>query len=178
MNNSDLFKILENRFKKNMNRHPNTDWESIQMRLESNLAKLAAILAMEETGGEPDVVEHNTETSEYTFFDCSAESPKGRRSLCYDHDALHTRKEYKPLNSAMNMAAEMGVKILTPEQYHQLQGLGKFDTKTSSWLETSADIRALGGAIFGDFRYGKTFIYHNGAESYYAARGFRASLTV
>lgn len=161
-----------------MNRHPNADWESIKKRLVSNPIKLTAIKSMEETGGEPDVVEHNPTTGEYTFFDCSAESPKGRRSLCYDHDALNARKEYKPQNSAINMAAEMGVKILSQEQYHQLQLLGTFDTKTSSWLETSRDIRALGGAIFGDWRYGKVFIYHNGAESYYAARGFRAYLIV
>jgi len=178
MNNEELLETLKNRFKKKINRHPNADWESIKKRLVSNPIKLAAIKSMEETGGEPDVVEHNPTTGEYTFFDCSAESPKGRRSLCYDHDALNARKEYKPQNSAINMAAEMGVKILSQEQYHQLQLLGTFDTKTSSWLETSPDIRALGGAIFGDWRYGKVFIYHNGAESYYAARGFRAYLTV
>jgi hypothetical protein len=174
----ELLKVLKARFEKNMNRHKGLEWSKIQTKLEANNEKLWSLDEMEETGGEPDVVGHDKKTGEYIFFDCSAESPKGRRSLCYDHEALESRKEHKPENSATEMAAGMGIELLTEEQYRELQKLGNFDTKTSSWIITPSDIRKLGGAIFADYRYGNVFVYHNGAESYYAARGFRGSLMV
>ena len=174
----DLFNILKARFEKNMHRHKGIQWAAVQAKLESNAEKLWSLHEMENTGGEPDVVDYDKKTDAYVFYDCSAESPKGRRSFCYDHEALESRKEHKPENSAVEMAADMGIELLTEEQYRELQKLGKFDTKTSSWIKTPADIRELGGAIFADFRYGKVFVYHNGAESYYAARGFRGSLSV
>jgi hypothetical protein len=174
----DLLKTLRTRFEKNMNRHKGFDWSKVQARLEANTEKLYSINEMEITGGEPDVVGHDKKTGEYIFYDCSAESPKERRSLCYDHEALEKRKEHKPVDSAINMAADMGIDILTEGQYRELQQLGKFDEKTSSWIKTPSDIRKLGGAIFCDRRYNTVFMYHNGAESYYAARGFRGSLRV
>lgn len=173
-----LFNVLKNRFENNMNRHKDLKWDVVQKKLENNPGKLWSLNEMEETGGEPDVVDYNKKTGEYIFFDCSPESPKGRRSICYDIDALDSRKEHKPKNSAVGMAAEMGIELLNEEQYRFLQTLGKFDTKTSSWIVTPSDIRALGGAIFGDWRFGHVFIYHNGAESYYAVRGFRSLLRV
>ena len=173
-----LFSTVKTRFEKNPNRHPGLDWAHIQAKLEANPEKLHSLHAMEETGGEPDVVGLDPQTGEYLFYDCAAESPKGRRSVCYDHEALESRKEHKPDNSAVEMAADMGIELLNEEQYRALQQLGKFDAKTSSWITTPPDIRKLGGAIFGDFRYGKVFVYHNGAESYYAARGFRGCLKV
>jgi hypothetical protein len=186
MNNDKLSKertgeflnLLQTRFKKNLNRHKGLEWAQILIRLEANPKKLWSLHEMEETGGEPDVVSYDKTTDQYLFFDCAAESPKGRRSLCYDHEALLSRKEHKPSNSAIAMAAEMGIEILTTEQYQFLQGLGNFDTKTSSWILTPKNIRQLGGAIFGDYRYGTVFIYHNGAESYYASRGFRGWISV
>ena len=174
----ELLKTLKTRFEKNMNRHKDIDWTKVQAKLEANPEKLWALDDMEVTGGEPDVVGYDKKTGEYIFYDCSAESPKERRSLCYDRDALNSRKEHKPKNSAIDMAAEMGIEILTEEQYLQLQKLGKFDAKTSSWLKTPDDVRKLGGAISGEFRFGRVFIYANGAESYFAARGFRGSLRV
>lgn len=174
----ELLKTLKARFEKNMQRHKGIAWADVQAKLEGNNARLNALNAMEETGGEPDVVGYDKATGEYIFYDCSAESPKGRRSICYDHEALEARKEFKPANSAVNMAAEMGIDLLTEEQYRQLQQLGQFDTKTSSWVKTPADIRKLGGAVFCDRRYNTIFLYHNGAESYYAARGFRGMLKV
>jgi len=174
----ELFLTLRARFEKNMNRHKGIDWAKVQAKLEANPEKLWSVYEMENTGGEPDVVGHDKKTGEYILYDCSAESPKGRRSICYDHKALESRKEHKPENSAIGMADEMGIEILTEEEYRELQKLGTFDTKTSSWIETPAEIRKLGGAIFGDWRYDHVFIYHNGAESYYAARGFRGSLRV
>ena len=175
----ELTGILKARFEKNRNRHPGIEWEQVQAKLENAPAeKLLSLGEMESTGGEPDVVFHDTATGEYVFYDCSAESPKGRRSICYDHEALEARKEYKPENSAVNMAAEMGIEVLTEEQYRQLQQLGSFDTKTSSWVKTPEAIRKHGGAIFCDRRYNHVFTYHNGAESYYAARGFRGLLRV
>ena len=174
----ELLKTLKTRFEKNMNRHKGIEWSKAQARLEANPGKLWSLDKMEETGGEPDVVGFDAKSGEYIFFDCSAESPKGRRSLCYDHEALEARKEHKPADSAINMAADMGIEILTEEQYRELQQLGKFDTKTSSWVKTPAAIRKHGGAIFCDRRYEHVFTYHNGAESYYAARGFRAVLRV
>ncbi|WP_304516726.1 DUF4256 domain-containing protein [Cecembia rubra] len=173
-----LLEILESRFLKNMNRHPNLVWENIAERLKHSTPKLFSLYAMESTGGEPDVVSFNEETKEYLFMDCSAETPTGRRSVCYDQEALDSRKANKPHNSAQGMAESMGVKLLTEEEYFSLQTLGDFDTKTSSWLDTPADIRKKGGAIFGDKRFGRTFIYHNGADSYYAVRGFRCYLWV
>lgn len=173
-----LLSGLKIRFEKNMNRHSDLEWAAIEARLEEKPEKLWSLHEMESTGGEPDVVSQDPKTGEYIFYDCSAESPKGRRSLCYDPAALKSRKEHKPKHSAVGLAAEMGIELLTEEQYRALQQLGKFDTKTSSWLETPADIREQGGAIFGDYRYGHVFVYHNGAESYYAARGFRGSLRV
>src|SRR6059036_1547174 len=173
-----LLRTLKARFEKNMNRHQGLQWTAFQARLEANPEKLWSLHEMERTGGEPDVVGHDKKTGEYIFYDCSAESPKGRRSLCYDREALESRKEHKPENNAIDMAAAMGIELLTEEQYRELQKFGNFDTKTSSWVITPLDIRKLGGAIFADFRYGHTFIYHNGAESYYAARGFRGSLRV
>ena len=174
----ELLRTLKARFEKNMNRHKGLKWADVQARLDANPEKLWPLNAMEITGGEPDVVGHDKKTDEYIFYDCSAESPKGRRSLCYDHEALEARKEHKPEDSAIQMASDMGIEILTEEQYRELQKLGKFDTKTSSWIETPPDIRKLGGAIFADYRYGHVFVYHNGAESYYAARGFRGSLGI
>lgn len=173
-----LLKALKSRFVKNMNRHRDMEWSHVQTKLEANVEKLWSLHEMEQTGGEPDVVGYDNQRSEFIFYDCSIESPTGRRSLCYDHEALESRKENKPRDSATMMASEMGIEILTEEQYRALQRLGKFDTKTSSWMKTPASIRKLGGAIFGDFRYGQVFVYHNGAESYYAARGFRGCLKV
>jgi len=173
-----LLKTLKARFEKNMNRHKGLEWGKVQARLEANSEKLYSVNEMEITGGEPDVVGQDKKTGEYIFYDCSAESPKDRRSLCYDHEALEKRKEHKPVDSAINMATDMGIEILTEEQYRDLQQLGKFDTKTSSWVKTPTDIRKLGGALFCDRRYNTVFVYHNGAESYYAARGFRGSLRV
>lgn len=174
----ELLKTLKTRFEKNKNRHKGIDWDNVQAKLETKPEKLWSLNEMEETGGEPDVVAYDKKADEYTFYDCAAESPKGRRSVCYDGDALASRKEHKPANSAIDMAAEMGIQILTEEQYRELQKLGKFDTKTSSWIKTPTDIRELGGALFCDYRYGTVFVYHNGAESYYAARAFRGSLKV
>jgi hypothetical protein len=174
----ELFGALQTRFEKNMHRHQGLEWAKVQQRLEANPEKLRSLNEMERTGGEPDVVGHDKKTGEFIFYDCSAESPAGRRSLCYDHEALKARKEHKPKDSAMNMAAAMGVEILSEEQYRELQQLGEFDTKTSSWIKTPAAIRKLGGALFCDRRYDHVFVYHNGAESYYAARGFRSSLRV
>lgn len=174
----ELLKTLKDRFEKNMNRHKGMEWAKVQAKLEASAEKLWSLDDMETTGGEPDVVGHDQKTGEYIFYDCAAESPKGRRSICYDQEALESRKEHKPGNSAIGMAAEMGIEILDEEQYRELQQFGKFDTKTSSWLKTPADIRKLGGAIFADYRYGTIFVYHNGAESYYAARGFRGALRV
>ena len=173
-----MLSILKTRFLKNMHRHADLDWQKIQQKLETNPKKLSILQKMEETAGEPDVVDFDQESGEYVFVDCAAESPKERRSLCYDRDALEKRKENKPKNNALDKAAEMGIEILSEEDYRYLQTLGSFDTKTSSWLETPENIRKLGGAIFGDFRYGTVFIYHNGAESYYAARGFRGKMKV
>ena len=174
----DLLKTLQTRFEAHMQRHAALKWNAVQARLESNSAALASLLAMEESGGEPDVVGMDKKTGEYIFMDCAAQSPKGRRSVCYDREALEARKEHKPKNSAMEMAAAMGIELLTEEEYRALQELGEFDTKTSSWIRTPSDVRALGGALFCDRRYGKVFTYHNGAESYYAARGFRGLLRV
>jgi class 3 adenylate cyclase len=174
----ELLRTLKARFEKNMNRHKGLEWAKVQARLESNPEKLWSLNEMERTGGDPDVVGHDKTTGEYIIYDCSAESPKGRRSLCYDREALESRKKHKPENSAMVMAAAMGIELLTEEQYRELQKLGEFDTKTSSWVKTPDDIRKLGGAIFADYRYGHVFVYHNAAESYYAVRGFRGSLRV
>jgi hypothetical protein len=174
----ELLRALEARFEKNMNRHKGLKWADVQAKLEANTGKLWSLNEMERTGGEPDVVGFDKKTREYIFYDCSAESPKGRRSLCYDREALESRKEHKPENSAIDMAAAMGIELLTEEQYRELQKLGNFDTKTSSWVKTPSDIRKLGGAVFCDRRYGHIFLYHNGAESYYAARGFRGSLRI
>jgi hypothetical protein len=174
----ELLGALKARFEKNVNRHEGLEWATVQARLEPNIEKLWSLNEMERTGGEPDVVGHDKKAGQYIFFDCSAESPKGRTSLCYDREALDSRKEHKPKNSAMDMAAAMGIELLTEEQYQELQNLGNFDTKSSSWVKTPADIRKLGGAIFGDRRFGRVFVYHNGAESYSAGRGFRGSLRV
>lgn len=174
----ELLSVLKTRFEKNMQRHKGLDWGKVQARLESNAGKLWSLDEMENTGGEPDVVGFDKKTGEYIFYDCAAESPAGRRSVCYDNEALEKRKENKPKNSAMGMAADMGIELLTEEQYRELQQYGKFDTKTSSWIVTPPAIRKLGGALFADYRYGTIFVYHNGAESYYAARGFRGSLRV
>ena len=174
----ELLKVLKARFEKHKVRHKDIAWDKVQARLEAHPAKLWSLDEMEATGGEPDVVGYDKKTGEYIFYDCSAESPKGRRSICYDHEALESRKEHKPENSAIEMAADMGVELLTEAQYRELQELGNFDTKTSSWVQTPADIRKLGGALFCDRRYNTIFLYHNGAESYYAARGFRGSLRV
>ncbi len=173
-----LLTLLKARFEKNMSRHPDLEWAKVRARLEANAGKLWSLNEMEKTGGEPDVVGHNRNTGEYTFYDCSPESPKGRVSLCYDREALDSRKEHKPKSSAVDMAALMGAELLTEEQYLELQKLGNFDTKSSSWLKTPDEIRKLGGAIFGDRRFGRVFVYHNGAESYYSGRGFRGSLKV
>jgi hypothetical protein len=174
----EILNTLKVRFEKSMNRHKGLEWAKVQAKLKANREKLWSLNEMEITGGEPDVVGHDKKTGEYIFYDCAAESPKGRRSVCYDHEALESRKEHKPENSAIEMAADMGIKLLTEEQYRELQQLGNFDTKTSSWIVTPADIRKLGGALFCDRRYDTVFLYHNGAESYYAARGFRGSLRV
>ena len=174
----ELLSTLKTRFSKNMQRHKGIEWAQVQAKLEANAEKLWSLDDMETTGGEPDVVAYDKKTGEYIFYDCSAESPKDRRSLCYDRKALDARKEHKPKNNAVDMAADMGIEILTEEEYRALQQLGEFDTKTSSWIQTPAAIRALGGAVFCDRRYNQVFLYHNGAESYYAARGFRGSLRV
>ncbi|OCX53377.1 hypothetical protein BEL04_03490 [Mucilaginibacter sp. PPCGB 2223] len=174
----ELLAILKTRFEKNTDRHKDIDWSEVQAKLEASPVKLWSLNQMEQTGGEPDVVAYDTATGEYTFYDCSPESPKGRRSLCYDREAHNARKEFKPENTAMDVAAEMGVELLSEEEYRRLQQLGKFDLKTSSWVKTPANIRKLGGAVFCDRRYDTVFLYHNGADSYYAARGFRASLRV
>jgi hypothetical protein len=174
----EVLKALQARFEKNMNRHKGLVWAVVQAKLEANTEKLWSLSEMERTGGEPDVVGHDKKTGEYIFYDCSEESPKGRRSICYDHEALESRKEHKPKNSAIGMAAAMGIELLTEEQYRELQKLGDFDTKTSSWVNTPSHIRKLGGALFCDRRFDTVFTYHNGAESYYAGRAFRASLRV
>jgi hypothetical protein len=174
----DLLRVLKARFEKNVNRHKELEWTKVQARLEANPEKLWSLNEMEKSGGEPDVVGHDKKTGEIFFYDCSAESPKERRNLCYDRAALDARKEFKPKDSAMDMAAAMGIDILTEEQFRLLQEFGNFDLKTSSWLKTPAEIRKLGGAIFGDRRYDHVFTYHNGAESYYGSRGFRGSLKV
>lgn len=174
----ELLEGLKARFEKNSNRHQGLQWAKVQARLEANADKLWSLHEMEKTGGEPDVVGHDQKTGEYIFFDCSPESPKGRAGFCYDREGLESRKEHKPKNTAMDLAAAMGVELLTEEQYRELQKLGEFDTKTTTWVKTPAEIRKLGGAIFGDRRYGRVFIYHNGAQSYYSARGFRSSLRV
>ena len=174
----ELLSALKARFEKNMNRHTGFEWAKIHARLETHPEKLWSLHEMERTGGEPDVVGQDKYTGEYIFYDCSAESPKGRRSFCYDREALESRKENKPGNNAMDMAADMGIELLTEELYRELQKLGNFDTKTSSWVKTPAEIRKLGGALFCDRRYNQIFVYHNGADSYYAVRGFRGSLRV
>ena len=174
----EILNVLEARFENNLSRHQGLEWVKVQAKVEINTEKLWSLNEMERTGGEPDVVGYDKKTGEYIFYDCSAESPKGRTNVCYDREALDSRKEHKPKDSAMNMAAAMGIEILTEEQYRELQELGKFDTKTSSWLKTPSEIRKLGGAIFADRRYNHIFIYHNGAESYYGVRGFRGSLRV
>lgn len=175
---SIVLSTLKNRFNTNMHRHPNLEWDQVQIKLEANPEKLWSLYEMEKTGGEPDVVFHDSISNEYYIYDCVAESPKDRRSICYDRQALDSRKENKPKHSAVEMALEMGIELLTEENYKYLQQLGNFDTKTSSWIQTPPEIRKRGGAIFADFRYGNVFIYHNGAESYYAARGFRGLLKV
>jgi len=177
----ELIRALKTRFEKNMNRHKDLEWDKIKARLEANPdtyrnEKLWSLYEMENTGGEPDVVVLDKKTGEYIFYDCSEESPKGRRNVCYDHEALESRKEFKPKDSAMDMAAAIGIEILSEEQYRELQNLGNFDLKTSSWLKTPAEVRKLGGAIFADRRYNRVFVYHNGEQSYYAVRGFRGSL--
>ncbi|MGH9907156.1 MAG: DUF4256 domain-containing protein [Pyrinomonadaceae bacterium] len=174
----ELLRALKARFEKNMNRHKGLEWAKVQAKLEANAEKLWSLNEMERTSGEPDVVGHDKKTGEYIFYDCSAESPKGRRSVCYDREALEARKEHKPKDSAMNMAADMGIELLKEEQYRELQKLGEFDTKTSSWVKTPSNIRKLGGALFCDRRYDNVFLYHNGAESYYGARAFRGSLRI
>jgi len=174
----ELLTTLKARFEKNMNRHQGLEWTKVRARLEANAEKLWSLNEMERTGGEPDIVGQDKNTGEYAFYDCSPESPKGRTSLCYDREALDSRKEHKPKSSAMDMAAAMGIELLTEEQYQELHRLGAFDTKSSSWLKTPGDIRTLGGAIFGDRRFGRVFVYHNGAESYYSGRGFRGWLRV
>jgi hypothetical protein len=173
-----LLGALKDRFEKNVNRHKGLSWEKIRVKLEADTAKLWSLNEMERTGGEPDVVGVDSKTDEYIFYDCSAESPKGRRNICYDREALESRKAFKPKNTAVDMAAAMGIEILTEERYRELQKLGSFDSKSSSWVKTPSDIRKLGGALFCDRRYDSVFVYHNGAESYYAARGFRGSLKV
>ena len=174
----ELVGLLKVRFDKNRQRHADLDWSGVLTNLEANPAKLWSVHEMERTGGEPDVVGHDNKTNEYLFYDCSAETPKGRRSLCYDQQALALRKEHKPITSATEMAASLGIDLLSEEQYRELQQLGQFDLKTSSWVKTPADIRQLGGALFADFRYGHVFVYHNGADSYYGSRGFRGWLKV
>jgi len=176
--NEELLRTLKTRFDKNMQRHEGLEWEKVKKKLEASPMKIWSLNEMERTGGEPDVVAQDKETGEYIFYDCSAESPEGRRNICYDREALEARKKFPPEDSAMNMAEAMGIELLTEEQYRALQKLGKFDLKTSSWILTPADIRKLGGAIFADRRYNTIFVYHNGADSYYGARGFRGSLRV
>jgi hypothetical protein len=175
---TELLKVLQTRFEKNMPRHKGIEWSEVQAKLEKAPAKFWSLSEMEATEGEPDVIGYDKKTDEFIFADCSPESPKGRRSVCYDPEALESRKEHKPKHSAVGMAAEMGIELMNEEQYFALQKLGKFDTKTSSWLTTAPDLRKAGGAIFGDWRYGRVFIYHNGVESYYASRGFRGMLRV
>ena len=175
---AELVRTLKTRFEKNINRHKGIAWAEVQAKLEANTEKLWSLNEMETTGGEPDVVGHDKKTGEYIFFDCSAESPNGRRSVCYDREGQESRKEHKPENNAIDMAAAMGIELLTEEQYRELQKLGNFDAKTSSWVKAPADIRKLGGALFGDRRFGHVFVYHNGAQSYYSARAFRGSLRV
>ena len=174
----EILKTLQTRFENNMNRHNGLEWSQVGAKLDANAEKLWSLSEMERTGGEPDVVGHDKKTGEYIFYDCAEESPKGRRSLCYDREALDSRKENKPKGSAMDMAAAMGTELLTEEQYRELQKLGNFDTKTSSWVKTPSEIRKLGGALFCDRRFNTVFLYHNGAETYYAARGFRGALRV
>jgi len=174
----ELLEALKARFEKNMKRHNGLEWAKVQAKLEANPEKLWSLSEMEKTGGEPDVAGHDQKTGEYIFFDCSPESPRGRAGVCYDREGLESRKEQKPKNTAIDMATTMGVELLTEQQYHQLQKLGEFDTKTTTWVKTPAEIRKLGGALFGDRRFGRVFIYHNGAQSYYSARGFRSSLRV
>jgi hypothetical protein len=174
----ELLLVLQERFEKNKNRHKGIEWMKVRAKLEKSQEKVWSLFEMEKTGGEPDVIGYDKKSNEFIFCDCAAESPKGRRSVCYDHEALEARKENKPANSAMQMAADMGIELLTEDEYFELQKLGSFDSKTSSWLKTPAAIRKLGGAINGDLRYGRVFIYHNGAESYFAARGFRGMLRV
>jgi hypothetical protein len=175
---NELLGLLKDRFERNASRHRGIRWEAVQARIDAHVEKLWSLDEMETSGGEPDVVGHETKTGEYIFYDCSPQSPTGRRSVCYDHEALRSRKEHKPRDSAIGMAAAMGIELLTEEQYRQLQQLGAFDTTTSSWVKTPPDVRRLGGALFCDRRYDKVFVYHNGAESYYAARGFRGALRV
>ncbi|MBS5939409.1 DUF4256 domain-containing protein [Clostridium sp.] len=174
----NLLEILKERFEKNMNRHKGMEWDEVQEKLKDNTEKLWSLYEMERTGGEPDIIGYDEETGEYVFYDCSAESPKGRRSICYDREALESRKQNKPQNNVIDMALDMGIEVLTEEQYRELQKLGSFDLKTSSWVKTPENIRVKGGAIFCDRRYDTVFVYHNGAESYYSARGFRGSLRV
>ena len=174
----ELFRVLKARFEKNMNRHKGLEWAKVQAKLEANTERLWSINEMERTGGEPDVVGHDKKTDEYIFYDCSAESPKGRRNVCYDREGQEARKEFKPENNAIDMAAALGIELLTEEQYRELQNLGNFDTKTSSWVKTPSDIRKLGGALFADRRYGNVFVYHNSAPSYYSVRAFRGSQRV
>jgi Protein of unknown function (DUF4256) len=174
----ELFRTLKARFENNMNRHKSLEWAKVQAKLEADTEKLWSLNEMERTGGEPDVVGHDKKTGEYIFYDCSAESPEGRRSVCYDREGLESRKEHRPEDNAIDMAAAMGIELLTEEQYRELQKFGNFDTKTSSWVKTPSDIRKLGGALFCDRRYGNIFVYHNGAQSYYGARAFRGSLRV
>ncbi|KIO77908.1 hypothetical protein TH53_06635 [Pedobacter lusitanus] len=174
----ELLHTLKTRFEKNMNRHKGLEWVKVQTKLEANATKLWSLHEMEITGGEPDIVDYDQKTDEYIFYDCSAESPKGRRSVCYDREGLESRKEHKPENNAMDMASAMGITLLTEDQYSGLQKLGRFDTKSSSWIKTPADIRKLGGALFAEYRYESMFVYHNGAQSYYAIRGFRGSLSI
>ena len=175
---NDLLRTLKERFDKNMQRHKGLDWAQVQAKLDTNDDKLWSLNEMERTGGEPDVVGLDQKSGEFIFYDCSEESPKGRRSLCYDREALESRKENRPDNSVLDLASAMGIGLLSEAEYRHLQGLGKYDMKTSSWIKTPADIRKLGGALFADFRYGNVFVYHNGAESYYSSRGFRGSLKV
>ncbi|RPH32667.1 MAG: DUF4256 domain-containing protein [Bacteroidales bacterium] len=174
----ELIRALKGRFERNMNRHKDIEWAKLQAALEANSEKMWSLNEMERTGGEPDVVGHDSRTGQYVFYDCSAESPKGRRSICYDREGLESRREHKPENNAIDMAAAMGIELLTEEQYCDLQKLGSFDTKTSSWVKTPVEVRKLGGALYCDRRYNRVFVYHNGAESYYGARGFRDSLKV
>ena len=174
----ELLTILKVRFEKNRNRHKDIEWSKIEAKLINNPEKIRSLNEMEKTGGEPDVIGHDKKTGEYIFYDCSIESPKERRSICFDKEGQESRKEHKPANNAIDMAADMGIELLTEEQYRELQQFGNFDAKTSSWIQTPSEIRKLGGALFADFRYGNVFVYHNGAQSYYAARGFRGSLRV